>query len=197
MRISSLGGLPAGSARIKVIATLRGGRRVVLTKGRLAASDVVLWHSTTGAESPFSDAQENDYMAWVGCGGDHMGVHASTDSYKDWPGWAELTGAFFKIHPLTPGALTDSFGGFTDSVHAAAWNVHYAQEQPLSWTGSYRGLNRIFYTNLGPSGATWNRPDFQDALIEGTSFVAAKRPSLTCLRKAGIAPPPAPPKRKK
>lgn len=244
--------IPHGNAMVARLGRLTGKwtTRVIekpaeLTAERLAATDVVLWHSTTGAESPFTDAQQDAYMKWVGCGGAHAGVHASTDSYKDWEGWKELTGAFFKIHPITPGTLTDdsdphyegngqpeasilvkdgtspltspwhgkdsflihdelyafdsdpskviadfrpllAFGGFTDPADAAAWSSQYADEQPLSWTGSYRGRNRIFYTNLGHSGSTWNRPDFQDALIEGLKFVGAKRPSKTCLRKENI-----------
>ncbi len=78
-----------------------------LTKERLAASDIVLWLSSTGAASPFSDDQEQDYVDWVGCGGGHVGVHASADSYKDWPAWLELTGAFFASHPLTPTSAAD------------------------------------------------------------------------------------------
>ncbi len=215
-----------------------------LTPARLAASDIVLWNSTTGAESPFSDAQEAAYMSWVGCGGGHMGVHASTDSYRDWPGWAELTGAFFKIHPLTPTSIADdrrpstragespaatilvkdqdspitapwhgrdrfvlrdeyyaldrdpaktisdyrvtlAFGGFTDPLVTALYGSNYAREQPLAWTGSYRGKNRISYTNLGHSPATWNRGDFQDSLVESIAWVAAKRPSAPASRPPG------------
>lgn len=216
-----------------------------LTPARLAASDIVLWNSTTGANSPFSDAQEKAYMSWVGCGGGHMGVHASIDSYKDWPGWAELTGAFFKIHPITPTSIADdatpehqgwgepeatilvkdqtsaitaawhgrnsfllhdefyaldrdpskmrdfhlvlAFGGFRDPLVAALYGSMYAREQPLAWTASYRGLNRISYTNLGHSPTTWHRPDFQDSLIEAITWTSARRPSRTCLRAAKVA----------
>jgi type 1 glutamine amidotransferase len=217
-----------------------------LTPARLAGSDIVLWNSTTGGASPFSDAQEATYMSWVGCGGGHMGVHASTDSYRDWAGWAELTGAFFKVHPLTPTSIADdltpehqgwgepaatilvkdqdspitaawrgrdrfvlrdeyyaldrdpaktitdyrvtlAFGGFSDPLVAALYGSNYAREQPLAWTGSYRGKNRISYTNLGHSPATWNRGDYQDSLIESIAWVGAKRPSASCLRAAGVA----------
>ena len=213
-----------------------------LTARRLAATDIVLWNSTTGARSPFTGAQERAYMRWVRCGGGHTGVHASTDSYRDWPGWAELTGAFFRTHPGTPGSASDdadpqyeghgepearilvkarstaltspwrgtgsfllreelyafdrdpaktiedfrvllAFGGYTDPGVAARWDSEFASEQPLAWTGSYRSLNRIYYTNLGHSTLTWYRPDFQDALIAAVRWLAGKRPSRTCLRK--------------
>jgi type 1 glutamine amidotransferase len=213
-----------------------------LTAARLRKSDIVLWNSTTGAESPFTDAQEQAYMRFVGCGGGHMGVHASTDSYKDWKGWAELTGAFFKSHPITPTSalddqtpeyegwgepeaailikdktskitapwqpsdafflhdefyaldrdpaktLTDfhavlAFGGFTDQAVQAAYGSNYADEQPLAWTGSYRHLNRIYYTNLGHSTSTWYRPDYQDSLVEAIAWVGRKRPKASCLKE--------------
>jgi len=216
-----------------------------LTPARLAGADMVLWNSTTGAESPFTDAQQAAYEAFVGCGGGHLGVHASTDSYRDWPAWAKLTGAFFKVHPITPTSVMDdqsgeadgwgepeatilvsdqespitrpwhgkesfllhdeyyafdrdpaaviddfrvllAFGGFTDPAVAAAFGSQYAAEQPLAWTGTFGGRNRIFYTNLGHSIATWYRPDFQDALIAGIAHVAGKRPRKKCLRRAGL-----------
>jgi type 1 glutamine amidotransferase len=214
-----------------------------LTAARLAKSDIVLWNSTTGAASPFSDEQEAAYVSWVSCGGGHMGVHASTDSYRDWPEWAELTGAFFASHPITPTSVLDdttpehqgwgepeatilvqdqsskltspwhgrdsfvlrdeyyaldrdpaqtiadyrpllAFGGFTEPAVAAAFGAAYAEQQPLSWTGSFRHRNRIHYTNLGHSVATWHRGDFQDSLLEGIAWVAKRRPSRACLRGA-------------
>jgi len=255
--------IPHGNAVLARLSRLTGRYTVQviekpeeLTAARLVASDIVLWNSTTGAESPFTDAQEASYMSWVECGGGHMGVHASTDSYKDWPGWAELTGAFFKTHPITPTSAADdsapehegwgepeasvivkdvssaittpwrgrdsfllrdefyaldrdpaatisdfrvvlAFGGFTDPVVDLLFGSNYAPEQPLAWTGSYRGRNRISYTNLGHSAGTWDRGDFQDSLLEAITWVGGKRPSLSCLRTAGMAPPAPKPKRTK
>jgi type 1 glutamine amidotransferase len=247
--------IPFGNAVLARLARITGRFSVELidkpqelTAARLAASDIVLWNSTTGAASPFGDEQEAAYASWVGCGGGHMGVHASIDSYRDWPEWAELTGAFFASHPITPTSIQDdqepehegwgepeatilvsdqtsrmtrpwrgqdsfalrdefyaldrdpaqtladfrvllAFGGFTDPAVAAGFGSNYASEQPLAWTGSFRGKNRIFYTNLGHSTATWHRGDFQDSLVEGVAWVSRRRPRRPCLRKAGLLGP--------
>ncbi len=106
--------IPRGIAVLERLAGMTGRFSITnvdqpgqLTKERLGAADIVLWLSTTGGASPFSDAQESTYIDWVSCGGGHMGIHASTDSYRDWPAWAELTGAFFKIHPITLTSAAD------------------------------------------------------------------------------------------
>ncbi len=220
-----------------------------LTRERLASTDVVLWLHSTGANSPFTDEQERDYVSWVGCGGGHIGVHASADSYKDWPEWLELTGAFFRVHPVTPTSAADdqtpesegwgepeanilvkdrassltapwhaadsftqrdeyyawdrdpaaniadfhpllAFGGFTDPAVAVNWDSQYAEQQPLSWTGSFRHKNRIYYTNFGHSVVTWDRADFKTALTAGISWVGEKRPDRACLGLEGATPPP-------
>lgn len=239
--------IPFGNAALKRLGRITGRFKVrviekpeELTADRLRRTDIVLWNSTTGAESPFTDEQQAAYIRWVSCGGGHIGVHASTDSYKDWAEWEELTGAFFKVHPITPGSISDdsppeheghgepeatilvkdktspitrpwhgvdsfllhdefyafdrdpaqtlagfkpllAFGGFTDPAVALAFGSQYAAEQPLAWTGNFRGHNRIFYTNLGHSTATWHRPDFQDSLMAGIAWVAKKRPARACL----------------
>lgn len=219
-----------------------------LTTERLGRSDVVLWLSTTGAEAPFTADQRRRYEQWVSCGGGHVGVHASTDSYRDWPVWAELTGAFFKSHPVTPTSAADdrvaeeegwgepeatilvqddtsgittpwrgqrsfllrdefyaldgdparviadfrpllAFGGFSDPLVSLLFGSAYAPQQPLAWTGSFRGRNRLAYTNLGHSGATWRRDDFRRSLVEMVSWVAGRRPAAGCLRAEGLLPP--------
>lgn len=240
--------IPFGNAVLARLARLTKRYRVSfiekpeeLTAERLAKADVVLWNNTTGAESPFTDEQQAAYVKFVSCGGGHMGVHASADSYKDWPEWAELTGAFFKVHPITPGSIADdqspehegwgepeatilvkdrtspitapwhdvhsfkqhdefyawdrdpaatlkdfrpllAFGGFTDPLVSAQWASNYAAEQPLAWTASFRGLNRIAYTNLGHSASTWHRGDFQDSLVAAIRWVGGKRPKAGCRR---------------
>ena len=69
-----------------------------------------------------------------------------------------------------------AFGGSSDPAVRRA----LPQRAPLAWTGSYRGGNRTFYTNLGHRSATWDDPAFQQHLVSGITW-AARRPSPTCL----------------
>jgi type 1 glutamine amidotransferase len=208
-----------------------------LTAKRLSRADVVVWLSSTGTASPFSAAQEKAYVAWLRCGGGHVGIHASTDSWKDWPAWVEVTGAFFAGHPLTPGSISDdqfkdpngqvvegqlepeatinvaarkhpatapwrgaasfthpdeyyyydrdpakvmddyrpllTFGGFTNPADAAMWGNNYAEDMPVAWTGSFRGRNRTFYTDLGHGIDTWNWPAYVKHVVAGIKWTAA------------------------
>jgi S-formylglutathione hydrolase FrmB/putative cell wall-binding protein/type 1 glutamine amidotransferase len=216
-----------------------------LTPDLLARTDVVLWLSTTGAEAPFDQAQRSAYAGWMACGGAHHGVHASTDSYRDWPEWEEVTGAFFAGHPLTPTSIADdqdpategsgepeavigvadpdhpatapwagqasfthrdeyyhydrdpattladfasllTFGGFTDPAVAAAFGSDYPPDMPVAWTGSFRGANRVFYTNLGHSVIAWDVPAIQAHVVGGITWTAGVRPDPACLAAAGI-----------
>jgi type 1 glutamine amidotransferase len=214
----------------------------VLTTETLERVDAVVWLSSTGSESPFSDEQEAAYVEWMRCGGGHVGVHASADSWKTgWPEWVEVTGAFIAGHPLTATSIADdqfkdpdgmlvegwgepearvdvadtthpatapwagqdsvrlrdeyywfdrdpadvmadfnallTFGGFTDPVEAAVWGSRFPQDMPVAWTGSFRGRNRTFYTNLGHSIGTWNNRAFVDHVVAGLLWTtAAPRP---------------------
>ena len=73
----------------------------------LRRTDAVVWLSSTGSASPFSEEQERAYVEWMRCGGGHVGIHASTDSWTDWDEWVEVTGAFIAGHPLTAGSIGD------------------------------------------------------------------------------------------
>jgi type 1 glutamine amidotransferase len=219
----------------------------VLTAEALERVDAVMWLHTTGRESPFSDEQEAAYVEWMRCGGGHVGIHASADSWKtSWPEWVEVTGAFNAGHPLTATSIADdqftdpngllvegwgepearldvvdgahpatapwagsasftlrdeyywfdrdpaevmadynallTFGGFTDPVEAAVWGPRFAEDQPLAWTGSLRGRNRTFYTNLGHSVATWNHRPFVDHVVAGLLWTAAAPTPTDCVQ---------------
>jgi type 1 glutamine amidotransferase len=73
-----------------------------------------------------------------------------------------------------------AFGGSPDPAVRRA----LPPRAPLSWTGSYRGRNRTFYTNLGHRAATWDDPAFQRHLVGGITWAAQRRPSPTCLAGA-------------
>ena len=70
-----------------------------------------------------------------------------------------------------------AFGGSPD----AAVRRTLPPSAPIAWTGSYKGKNRIFYTNLGHRSATWDDPAFQQHLVRGITWAAQRRPSATCL----------------
>lgn len=70
-----------------------------------------------------------------------------------------------------------AFGGSPDPAVRRALPAR----APVAWTGSYRGRNRTFYTNLGHRPATWDDPAFQRHLVGGITWAAGRRPSPTCL----------------
>lgn len=219
----------------------------VLTAQNLRGVDVVLWlHNTaaSGRTSPFSDAQEQAYGRWMLCGGGHVGVHASIDSYNQeaFPEYFAVQGAIFDGHPITvTSALDDqdpdnegwgepeaeikvhdarspmtrpwrgedtfrfqdefykldrdpaetvrdyrlllSLQQFTDPQGIVVSSVYpgdYGDDAPLSWSGSFRGRNRAFYTNLGHSVATWDDDSFRQHLANGIRWAGKPRLDREC-----------------
>ena len=54
-------------------------------------------------------------------------------------------------------------------------------DNPVAWVKTAGVADgRVFYTNLGHSMATWQRPDFQGHLLAGIEWVAAQRPDRAC-----------------
>jgi type 1 glutamine amidotransferase len=49
----------------------------------------------------------------------------------------------------------------------------YVDDQPLEWTKSFRGANRVWYTNLGHYDATYDDPRWQAHLVAAVGWVAA------------------------
>jgi type 1 glutamine amidotransferase len=76
--------------------------------------------------------------------------------------------------------------------------IKYWHHMPVTWTNTFRGGGRIFYTNLGHMNA-WDTPEFMDMLANGVKWVSGKRPSAACLNGKGTMPgprqPPAAPAR--
>lgn len=83
---------------------------------------------------------------------------------------------------LVHGEMTDPQGRVTTNAYPGP----YAEDAPLAWTGSYRGKNRTFYTNLGHSVQAWRDGRFQRHLVNGILWTAQKQPDRACLRKAGF-----------
>ena len=70
-----------------------------------------------------------------------------------------------------------AFGGSPDPAARKA----LPPRLPLAWTGTYRGKNRTFYTNLGHRPATWDDRSFQQHLVGGITWAAQRRPAPGCL----------------
>jgi type 1 glutamine amidotransferase len=70
-----------------------------------------------------------------------------------------------------------AFGGSADPAVRRSQTA----SAPVAWTGSYRGKNRVFYTNHGHRAATWDDPAFQRHQVRGITWAAERRPSPTCL----------------
>jgi uncharacterized protein len=81
-------------------------------------------------------------------------------------------------------------GKFTDPNVERSQGSAYAEQQPMAWLSTFRGLNRTFMSNLGHNNTTWDKPEFQQHLVEGIAHVGAHRPNASCV--AGIAEPLAP-----
>jgi uncharacterized protein len=80
-------------------------------------------------------------------------------------------------------------GGVTDpqaTVTGAVYPGPYDERQPLAWSGSYRGKNRTFYTNLGHSVIAWDDKAFRTHLVNGIVWTAGHRTDAGCLARAGI-----------
>jgi type 1 glutamine amidotransferase len=104
----------------------------------------------------------------------------STPMTAPWKGRASFTlrEELYRLDRDPAGVrLLLAFGGSADPAVRRALPAR----APLAWTGSYRGRNRVFYTNLGHRSATWDDRAFQQHLVGGITWAAERRPSPTCL----------------
>jgi cytochrome c len=83
---------------------------------------------------------------------------------------------------LVHGGVIDPQAQVTQHAYPGA----YAEDTPMAWTGSYRGKNRTFYTNLGHSVLTWRDGRFQRHLVNGILWAAQKRASQDCLSRSAF-----------
>jgi type 1 glutamine amidotransferase len=63
----------------------------------LARFRVVVFLMTTG--DVLDDTAQAAFEAWIGAGGNYVGVHSAADTEYDWPFYGALVGAYFKQHP--------------------------------------------------------------------------------------------------
>ncbi|MBJ7880521.1 ThuA domain-containing protein [Gelidibacter salicanalis] len=59
--------------------------------------NVVVFLNTTG--NILNDYQQNDFKKFIANGNGFVGIHAATDTEKDWPWYNEMIGATFTSHP--------------------------------------------------------------------------------------------------
>ena len=57
--------------------------------------------------------------------------------------------------------------------HIGLLNPQYEPDQPLEWVKSFRGANRVWYTNLGHYDGTYDRTDWQQHFVDAVKWVAA------------------------
>jgi uncharacterized protein len=71
-----------------------------LTPEILAQQHAVLFLNTSG-ELPLDDLQKSALLAFVRNGGGFFGAHAATDTFYNWPEYADLIGSHVREHPWT------------------------------------------------------------------------------------------------
>jgi uncharacterized protein len=72
-------------------------------------------------------------------------------------------------------------GQFTDPNVERNQGHAYGDRQPMAWLSTFRGQNRTFMSNLGHNNTTWDKPEFQQHLVEGIRHVAGQRPDARCV----------------
>jgi type 1 glutamine amidotransferase len=96
--------LPYSEQVMKTLGERSGAFEVVASKDcalvnakSLADFAAVVFYTT--GELPMSDAQKQDFLAFVRGGGGFAGFHSATDTFYKWPEYGELIGGYFDEHP--------------------------------------------------------------------------------------------------
>ncbi len=98
----------------------------LITPEGLKTFDAVCFSNTSGDlnKFPLSDANRNALVDAIKNGMPFIGVHATTDTYKDWEPFREMIGGAFKAHPWHEEVTID----IEDPAHPAAVML------PAAWT---------------------------------------------------------------
>jgi type 1 glutamine amidotransferase len=75
------------------------------------------------------------------------------------------------VHVLLSLDETSTFTGFPTGYGLIS--PAYEPDQPLEWTKSYRGANRVWYTNLGHYDGTYDAAAWQQHFVAAVQWVAA------------------------
>jgi type 1 glutamine amidotransferase len=167
-----------------------------LTPKRLRRADAIVFAHTTG-DLPIPDRAA--FLRFVRRGGAFIGTHSASDTFHDWPEYAEMLGAEFlrhgavqpghvlvqaRHHPVTRGfprvlTITDEFYEFTAPVAPGTRVLMRLDPDsvtdetrlgvPLVWTRRY-GHGRVFYDALGHTTGTWKLRAHRLILARGIAW---------------------------
>jgi type 1 glutamine amidotransferase len=166
----------------------------------LRGVQVVMFVNTTGElDVPSRD----DLLQWIAGGGSFVGVHSASDTWHDWPAYADMLGGEFESHPdqyvaridvLDPEhpatAPLQSPHSMLEEIYTLK-NFDAARVRPLlatdgrviAWSKSYGG-GRVFYTALGHRIDVWQSEWFANHIIGAMSW-ALRRDELPRRRAVG------------
>jgi type 1 glutamine amidotransferase len=146
-----------------------------LSAASLKNYDGVVFASTTG-DLPIPDQQA--FIDWLKAGHAFIGIHAASDTFHGWPGFAEMLGGEFKTHgaqvgveclnqdpshpataklekvwPIAQEEIYQFKNYDTAKVHDLLTmdkhpNTKEPGHYPVSWCKSF-GSGKVFYTSLG------------------------------------------------
>jgi type 1 glutamine amidotransferase len=151
----------------------------------------VLLFANTSGELPLEPGQQQALLDFVANGGGFVATHSATDTFYNWPAYAELIGATFREHPWSGPAtvrveddqhpinlglpasfeLSDEYYVFRANprqrshilLRLDAASVGAVGDYPLAWCSHY-GAGRVYYNALGHPSSTWLDPRFQQQL---------------------------------
>jgi len=161
---------------------------------RIAPYDVIV-NYTTG-ENLTKEQSTGLLRGIAGEGKGFVGVHSTADSFKQTPGFINMVGGKFLMHPFYWPKLTFHI---TDPAHPIMEGLedfemeeelylmetygHFELlmttsfegfERPISWVKPY-GLGRVFFTALGHDKLQTENPNFQKMVVNAVRW--AKNPS--------------------
>lgn len=137
-------------------------------------------------------AQEQGLFAYVEGGGGLVGIHGTAwwipsravpllGGHANW----HPPGLTFEVqiengdHPITEGVSSFEvkdeiyMSAWDPSIHILATATWQEQQHPLAWTQSY-GAGRVFYTALGHTSDTFQRPMMQRLMTNAVRWTAVR-----------------------
>jgi type 1 glutamine amidotransferase len=163
-----------------------------MTAAALEKCDGVVFNNTSG-QLPLPD--RNGFISWIKSGKAFVGLHAATDTLKDYPAFVEMIGASFRTHgpqvevevfnqdPKHPAgrSYAASFKVFDEiylfdnfhrgKVHGLLTmdkhpNTGLPGDYPVSWCKAY-GQGKVFYTSLGHRKDVVEKAENQQHVLGG------------------------------